>query len=110
MRVLGELELGTGPLALEDDLVIEAENSLALAQLPSEAFDLIYIDPPFNTGRAQQRRTMTVERDEAEGDRTGFGGRRYRSSLLRALSYEDSFGSYLEFLAPRLEEARRVLA
>jgi DNA modification methylase len=112
MRVLGELELarGEGPLELTEDLVIEAENSLALERLPRDAFDLIYIDPPFNTGRSQRRETLAVERDETDGNRTGFGGRRYRSSLLRALSYEDSFGSYLEFLAPRLEAARLLLA
>jgi site-specific DNA-methyltransferase (adenine-specific) len=113
VRVLGQrdLEGSTAPLALAEDLVIEAENSVVLARLPSAAFDLIYIDPPFNTGRAQQRQTLTVERDEeGGGDRTGFAGRRYRSRLLKALSYEDSFASYLEFLTPRLHEARRLLA
>jgi site-specific DNA-methyltransferase (adenine-specific) len=112
VRVLGQrdLEGSEAPLALEEDLVIEAENSVALARMPTGAFDLVYIDPPFNTGHAQQRSTFAVERDDSAGDRTGFGGRRYRSRLLKALSYEDSFASYLEFLTPRLHEARRVLA
>jgi site-specific DNA-methyltransferase (adenine-specific) len=112
MRILGErdLEQAATPLELDEDLVIEADNALALAKLPSGAFDLIYIDPPFNTGRLQVRRTLAVDRDAAGGDRTGFGGQRYRSRLLQALSYEDSFASYLDFLTPLLEEARRVLA
>ena len=64
-------------------------------------FDLVYLDPPFNTGRAQARQTLTVPAD-ADGDRVGFGGRRYRSRLLRTLSYDDAFADYLGFLEPRL--------
>jgi site-specific DNA-methyltransferase (adenine-specific) len=108
-----ELEDSQASLQLTDDLLIEADNTLALARLPSGTFDLIYIDPPFNTGRLQRRQTLAVERVERDehggGDRTGFAGQRYRSRLLRALAYEDSFESYLEFLAPRLRQARRLL-
>ena len=46
-------------------------------------FDLIYIDPPFNTGRAQRRRTLYARSRRRGGERTGFGGRRYRTSSLR---------------------------
>ena len=49
--------------------------------LDADAFQLIYIDPPFNTGRQQQRRTLRTEAD-ADGDRTGFAGRRYSTRLL----------------------------
>jgi site-specific DNA-methyltransferase (adenine-specific) len=101
---------GAGRLALVDDLVIEADNADVLARLPDGAFDLIYIDPPFNTGRAQRRRTLSVVRDEADGDRTGFGGRRYRTRELGALAFDDAFGDYVGFLAPRLERARELLA
>ena len=97
-------------IALDDDLLIEGDNALVLPRLPSGAFDMIYIDPPFNTGGSQRRATLRVVRDHDAGDRTGFGGRRYRSELLRALAYEDRFGDYLAFLAPRLEHARRLLA
>ncbi len=92
-----------------DDLVVHAENLDVLARLPDGAFDMIYIDPPFNTGRPQRRRTLATAPHD-EGDRVGFGGRRYRSELLQALVYEDRFGDYLGFLAPRLEQARRLLA
>jgi site-specific DNA-methyltransferase (adenine-specific) len=111
MRILAEADLppGGATLTLQDDLVVEGENGAVLARLPDRAFDLIYIDPPFNTGRPQRRRRLEVTRD-GDGDRTGFGGRRYRSRLLSALSYEDEFASYLEFLAPRLERARQLLA
>ena len=96
-------------VVLDDDLLIEGENLDVLPHLPSGFFDVIAIDPPFNTGKRQERRTLQVARAD-EGDRTGFGGRRYESKLLSALSYEDSFGDYLGFLAPRLEHARRLLA
>jgi DNA modification methylase len=100
-------------VALDEDLVIEGENLGVLPRLPDGAFDVIYVDPPFNTGRAQRRRTLATEAvaDESDGgDRTGFGGRRYRTRLLQALAYEDAFADYLGFLAPRLGQARRLLA
>jgi len=98
-----------GPITLEDDLLIEGDNADVLPRLPAGAFDLIYIDPPFNTGHPRERRTLAVTADE-HGPRRGFGGRRYRSRLLSAIAYDDCFADYLEFLAPRLEQARRLLA
>jgi site-specific DNA-methyltransferase (adenine-specific) len=111
MRVLHQRQLprGAGELSLDDDLVIEADNAVVLPRLPDGAFDLIYIDPPFNTGQVRDHRRLEVRRDAA-GDRVGFAGRRYRSRLLSALAFEDSFGDYLEFLAPRLQRARELLA
>jgi site-specific DNA-methyltransferase (adenine-specific) len=97
------------PLELDDDLVLAGDNALALTNLPAGFFDLVYMDPPFNTGRAQAKRTLSVNADEG-GDRVGFGGRRYRSRLLRSLSYDDSFGDYLGFLEPRLTRIRELLA
>ncbi len=96
-------------IALTDDLVILGENSGVLLDLPDSRFDLAYLDPPFNTGRAQARRTLEVLSD-ADGDRVGFGGRRYSSRLLRTLSYDDAFSDYLGFLEPRLSRVRDLLA
>ena len=99
----------TEPLELDDDLVLHGDNAQALGRLPERFFDLVYMDPPFNTGRAQERRTLSVAADE-QGDREGFGGRRYASRLLRSLSFDDSFGDYLGFLEPRLARVRELLA
>ncbi|MGZ6617618.1 MAG: DNA-methyltransferase [Solirubrobacteraceae bacterium] len=96
-------------LRLDDDLVVTGDNAPVLDALPAQAFDLIYMDPPFNTGRAQARHTLTVTAS-ADGDRLGFQGRRYSSTLLRTLSYDDQFGDYLAFLEPRLSRARELLA
>jgi len=96
-------------IALEDDLLIEGDNGVVLPRLPSAAFDMIYIDPPFNTGGSRRRIALRVVRDDEAADRTGFGGRRYRSEFLNALAYEDRYGDYLAFLTPRLEQARRLL-
>jgi site-specific DNA-methyltransferase (adenine-specific) len=98
------------PIVLDDDIVVAGDNMAVLDRLPDGAFDLIYMDPPFNTGRAQARRSLSVVADPDGGDRTGFGGRRYRSTLLRSLSYDDSFGDYMGFLEPRLQRARDLLA
>ena len=96
-------------LVLDDDLLVAGDNALAIAGLPEASFDLVYIDPPFNTGRAQARRTLSVTA-APDGERGGFGGRRYRSRLLRSLSYDDAFADYLGFLEPRLARARELLA
>jgi len=96
-------------LALTDDLVIAADNATILSRLPDAAFDLVYVDPPFNTGRAQARHTLQVAADE-RGERVGFGGRRYSSRLLQTVSYEDAFADYLAFLEPRLRRCRELLA
>jgi site-specific DNA-methyltransferase (adenine-specific) len=85
------------------------DNAQVLPTLKSASFGLIYIDPPFNTGKAQARTTMKTTRDDS-GDRTGFGGKRYKTELVNEASYEDSFDDYLEFLRPRLEEAHRLLS
>jgi site-specific DNA-methyltransferase (adenine-specific) len=98
------------PIVLDDDLVVAGDNALVLPALPEGVFDLIYMDPPFNTGRVQTRRTLSVEASDLDGDRVGFGGRRYRSRLLQSLSYDDAFGDYLGFLEDRLARARELLA
>jgi site-specific DNA-methyltransferase (adenine-specific) len=84
------------------------DNRELLARLPDESFTLIYVDPPFNTGRTQRRLTLTTTRDSA-GDRTGFGGKRYRSERISSRSYLDHSDDYLAFIEPRLREARRLL-
>jgi site-specific DNA-methyltransferase (adenine-specific) len=72
-----------GALVLDDDLVVHADNAAALPRLPRAAFDLVYIDPPFNTG---ERRT------------------------LHAVSYPDAHDDFPAFIAPRLRHAHRLLA
>jgi site-specific DNA-methyltransferase (adenine-specific) len=90
------------------DRILLGDNMELLPALPDGAFQLIYIDPPFNTGRRQERRTLATIADEA-GDRTGFGGRRYRTEEVARAGYEDAYDDYAAFLAPRLAEARRLL-
>lgn len=85
------------------------DNLDVLRSMPAASVDLIYIDPPFNTGKTQRRTTLATVRD-TEGDRTGFQGARYRTLRLGSHAYADVFDDYLLFLEPRLVEARRVLA
>jgi site-specific DNA-methyltransferase (adenine-specific) len=91
------------------DEIVLGDNLDVLPRLGSGAFQLIYIDPPFNTGKAQARKTLQTVPD-SEGDRTGFVGRRYKTRLLAESSYLDQFDDYLAFLEPRLREAHRLLA
>ena len=85
-----------------------SDNLPVLEQLPDESVDLIYIDPPFNTGKRQKRTRIATVRD-ANGDRTGFQGQRYRTIPLGSQSFADVFDDYLLFLEPRLNQARRIL-
>ena len=89
--------------------VIYSDNLEALADIRSESASLVYIDPPFNTGRVQSRTTIRTVHDEAAGDRIGFQGKRYRTIKLGSSGYSDTFNDYLGYLEPRFQEARRVL-
>ncbi|MGA2321762.1 MAG: site-specific DNA-methyltransferase [Solirubrobacteraceae bacterium] len=91
------------------DQILLGENLDLLTQFADASFQLIYIDPPFNTGKLQARKTLQAVQDQ-DGERTGFQGRRYRTKLLAESSYRDSFEDYLAFLEPRLQEALRLLA
>ena len=93
----------------DPDRIVLADNLSFTRTLPDGIADLIYLDPPFNTGKRQERRRIAAVRDE-DGDRTGFGGRRYRTVELSRSGYDDAFDDFLGFLAPRLEEAHRLLA
>ena len=100
------------PLAWDPDgpnLLLQGDNLDHLAAIPDGSITLAYLDPPFNTGRTQVRKT-TSARSGGEGTRGGFGGRLYDLTLEKLLSYDDSFADYWAFLAPRLEETWRVLS
>lgn len=93
---------------MADLTIYYSDNLPVLRSFPNDFVDLIYIDPPFNTGKVQRRVHLCTLRDE-NGDRIGFGGRRYRAIKLGTKEYPDVFDDYLGFLEPRLIEAHRVL-
>ena len=89
--------------------IILADNIDVLPGIPDASIDLIYVDPPFNTGRIQQRTQIRAIRDAENGDRTGFQGNRYRTVRVGTKAFQDQFDDFLAFLEPRLREACRVL-
>lgn len=98
-----------------ENRIVQGDNLEILREMTSASVELIYVDPPFNTGKRQARPQMKTIRDEA-GDRVGFGGRRYRTELIANKrpagvkgGYADDFEDFLGFLKPRLKQARRVL-
>jgi site-specific DNA-methyltransferase (adenine-specific) len=107
----GTLVLGAENVGM--NRIVQGDNLVVLQSLATASVELIYVDPPFNTGKRQSRTQMKTIRDEA-GDRTGFGGRRYRTEVLEqqtgGAGYGDSFDDFLGFLRPRLIEAHRVLS
>jgi site-specific DNA-methyltransferase (adenine-specific) len=93
------------------NLVVHAENAEYLPSLPDACFTMVYVDPPFNTGRVQRRQQTTMVRAaEGTGDRVGFKGLSYSTVKGMLASYDDAFEDYWDFLAPRLAEAWRLLA
>jgi site-specific DNA-methyltransferase (adenine-specific) len=92
-------------------LTIFHEDNLDFLRRAADAsYELIYIDPPFNTGRSQVRtRVRTEQVADGSGDRTGFGGKRYATTVVGESSFADQFDDYQAFLAQRLEQARRLL-
>jgi len=87
--------------------IVLADNLAVMRGLPDACFELAYIDPPFNTGKAQMRLTQTASRDDS--GRAGFGGNSYRLETHGKQSYVDKYEDFLEFLMPRLIEAKRLL-
>ena len=88
--------------------VIQGDNLAVLKSMADESVQLIYVDPPFNTGRVQSRGSSKTTRTET-GNRVGFKGQRYEIVKETILSYDDEFKDYWGFLEPRLEEAWRLL-
>ena len=131
----GNSQLGL-PVRAGSALVVEGECLSVLGRLGDGVVNLIYVDPPFNTGKEQVKRTLKMRRQEGtegtqdaqgmqgtEGTegvseaggqqgklRVGFGGKHYQTREVSRLAYGDSFDDYAAFLRPRLEQARRVLA
>jgi site-specific DNA-methyltransferase (adenine-specific) len=89
--------------------IVLADNLEVLPGLPAASAQLVYIDPPFNTGQTRTHTRIRAVRSDA-GDRTGYGGRRYRTVRVGSESFADRFDDFLAFLEPRLREARRILA
>jgi site-specific DNA-methyltransferase (adenine-specific) len=89
--------------------LVQGDNLDLLRTLPDAMFQVVYLDPPFNTGRRQERQTMKTVRAEG-GSRTGFGGATYDTVKGALYGYDDAFEDYWEFLEPRLVETHRLLA
>jgi site-specific DNA-methyltransferase (adenine-specific) len=92
-----------------DSQVVLGDNMEVLHAMPAGCVNLIYIDPPFNTGRVQRRQSLKTKRSDS-GSRVGFKGASYETVKGTVTSYDDSFSDYWAFLEPRLEESWRVLA
>ena len=76
-------------------VVYQGDNLPLLKEMLSESVNMIYIDPPFNTGRRQLRKRMkTVNGEKIQAESYG---------------YEDDFDDYIAFLKPRIVEAYRIL-
>ncbi|MDP1788865.1 MAG: site-specific DNA-methyltransferase [Rhodoglobus sp.] len=90
------------------NLVVLGDNLPVISALPDASFRLIYLDPPFNTGRTQSRTSLTTMRSPT-GTRMGFQGRSYETIKGTLTKYDDRFADYWEFLEPRLIEAWRLL-
>lgn len=89
-------------------MVVHGDNLAVLKNLPEESFQLIYIDPPFNTGKVQKRQSIKTVRAEGAG-RVGYKGQTYETIKGDVYGYNDSFEDYWEFLEPRLMQAWRLL-
>lgn len=88
--------------------ILHGDNLALLPDLPDESFRMVYIDPPFNTGKRQTKRTLETAAD-SEGDRVGFAGRSYATKLLAESSYADDYDDFLSFIEPRLVHTHRLL-
>ena len=93
---------------MPESTIFFGDNLPILKSMPPGSVDLIYIDPPFNTGKTQSRTQIQTVRSQ-HGDRVGFQGQRYATIKIGSKGYTDLFDDYLAFLEPRLVEAQRIL-
>jgi site-specific DNA-methyltransferase (adenine-specific) len=89
--------------------IVQAEGLKYIQTLSDSCFPLIYLDPPFNTGKVQKRQRLKVVQDQ-HGLRKGFGGKSYRQEALESPAYSDAFDDFVGFLEPRLCQAHRLLS
>jgi site-specific DNA-methyltransferase (adenine-specific) len=89
--------------------ILLGDNAAILPTLPEKFARLVYIDPPFNTGKVQKRDRIRVTTTEGVGDRGGFGGRRFDVEKVESGSYTDDFEDFEAFLMPRIQTALRCL-
>lgn len=89
--------------------IILADNLRALATLPDAFAQLVYVDPPFNTGKTQARERLRAVQDDT-ATRVGFGGKTYRTERVESGSYADRFDDFVGFLLPRIEASLRCLS
>jgi site-specific DNA-methyltransferase (adenine-specific) len=92
---------------VSENQLFVGDNLAILKALPASSIQLVYIDPPFNTGRIQERTNRSSR--QSETGRLGFQGKKYEQIVQSVLSYDDAFADYWSFLEPRLEEAWRLL-
>ncbi|WP_184750071.1 DNA-methyltransferase [Microbacterium thalassium] len=101
------------PEAARGAVEIHQGDNLAVARsFDDGSFTLVYLDPPFNTGRARERAVETARPvgEEPGIVRRGFHGREYERLRGDLRTYDDRFDDYWGFLEPRLAEAWRLLA
>ncbi|GAB2707079.1 hypothetical protein GCM10027071_22490 [Microbacterium marinum] len=106
------------PRAVSVDIHL-GDNLDVARRLPDASFALVYLDPPFNTGRTQERAIESATRaasdlpplvpDPASPVKGGFRGASYARTRGALRLYDDRFDDYWGFLEPRLREAWRLL-
>jgi site-specific DNA-methyltransferase (adenine-specific) len=91
--------------------IVLGDNLEVLATLPDAFARLVYVDPPFNTGKTQKRDRMKVAEAKhgLAGDRGGFAGKRFHVERVASSAYEDAFDDFESFLMPRVEASLRCL-
>lgn len=95
-------------LELKDDLLLQGDAAEWLDLLPKESFDMIYIDPPFNTGKKRNYKRLSSKTSET--GHKGFAGKRYKDKLLSEISYDDKFDDFLSWIEPNLQRAHNLLS
>lgn len=85
-------------------IILEGDNLEILPSLGCNFARLIYIDPPFNTGKIQNRPRMKTYADD-QGTRLGFAGKKYTTEATFVSQYKDTFDDYIQWLMLRIEAA-----
>ena len=95
-------------LSVGDAKIILGDSITKLPKIKDKV-DLVYIDPPFNTGK-QMSYTKTKTTQDDNGDRKGFLGQSYKTEVVSELSYNDKIDDYVNFIVERVKIVYELLA
>ena len=80
-----------------------------LPKIKKSSVQLIYIDPPFNTGKEMSYSKIKTTRSKNGEGHAGYQGNKYQREAVSKMSYNDKFDDYINYIMQRIKLAYPLL-